>query len=271
MTGEPGDGRGVDAPEAVGPRIFTSEYYQRMRDLESRGWWNAGMREVAERMLGLASLPDGGHLVDVGCGSGQTMSWFRELRPGWTATGLDVALEAVRAARGLGEPRVLGGSALDLPLADASADLVITLDVLQHLPLDGGDRRALEEMRRVLRPGGWLFIRTNAQAFPVTHDDPEYNFHKYEPGELSAKLRDAGFGVVRLSRLNALLGLAEIPRELRASREVGDRYHGLLAAPSPRDGLASRLKRGWLALEGRAVVGGLRLPIGRTLIALCRR
>lgn len=46
------------------------------------------------------------------------------------------------------------GSTLALPLESGTADLVITLDVVQHLPLNGGDRAALREMRRVLKPRG---------------------------------------------------------------------------------------------------------------------
>jgi len=253
-----------------GPAIFTPEYYRHMRALESSSWWNAGMRDVAERLLARGDLPETGTLVDVGCGSGQTMAWFRTLRPEWKCLGLDIALDGLAAAKRLQE-EVAAGSALDLPLSDNSADLLITLDVLQHLPLGGGDNRALSEMNRVLRPGGHLFVRTNAQAFPSTPDDAEYDFHKFEPEELRLKLTDAGFSVLRLSRVNALLGLAEIPRELRALRREGRTYHGILSTTSGRKGLTDDVKRRWLGLEGRAVARGLRLPFGRTLLAVCRR
>ena len=150
---------------------------------------------------------------------------------------------------------------------------MITLDVLQHLPLDGGDRTAFREMHRVLKPGGHLFIRTNAQSIPRVPDDPEAVWHKYEPDELESKLRDAGFSIVRLSRINALLGLAEIHGELRRARVR--RRHSSYDVVSGKQKeswpLAAALKRGILTAEGRAVRAGLRLPIGRSLVALCRR
>jgi len=252
------------------PKIFTPEYYQRMRELEEHGWWNAGMRDVAGRLLSRRDLPETGRLLDVGCGSGQTMRWFRDRLEGWEAVGIDVALEGLRAATVDGErTAVLAGSALEIPLADDSVDLVMTLDVLQHLPLDGGDVRALAEMRRVLRDGGTLFARTNAQAFPVTPDDPEHNFHRYEPAELEAKFRASGFRVERLSRLNAVLGLAEIPRELGARKEQDSSYHGIMAAPRNERGLSDTLKRFWLNVEGRAAAAGVQLPFGRSIVALC--
>jgi SAM-dependent methyltransferase len=164
---------------------------------------------------------------------------------------------------------VAAGSALALPVPDASVDLIVTLDVLQHLPLDGGDGVALREMRRALRPGGLLFARTNAQSVPRVVDDPEYNFRKYDAADLRAKLGHAGFAVRRLGRLNALLGLAEIPRELRARRLEGAGYHGLLTAPAAPGGLGPALRRQWLSLEGRFVEAGGSLPLGRTLLALC--
>lgn len=254
----------------TGPMIFTPEYYARMRALESDGWWNAAMRDVAARLLRLPGIAATGTMLDVGCGSGQTMAWFRSLYPGWETAGVDLSPEAVAVARQTGAA-VSSASALALPFADRSVDLVITLDVFQHLPLRGGDLVALAEIRRVLQPGGLLLLRTNAQAMPRVEDDAAASFHKYEPAELKAKLRATGFEVLRLSRINGLLGLAEIPRELRAARtRRAGAYRGILADVTREPGWSRELKEGWLRLEGRAVVAGARLPIGRTIVALCR-
>jgi len=249
------------------PKIFAPEYYERMRVLEEGSWWNAALRDVAGRLLASARLPQRGLLLDVGCGSGQTMAWFRSRWPGWATVGLDVARDGLRAARANGQELVLAGSALEIPLPNSSVDAVVTLDVLQHLPLEGGDERALSEMHRVLRPGGVLFVRTNAQAIPRTPDDPAYSFHKYTAAELRYRLEGAQFTVHRLGRLNALLGLAEIPRELRARRPKAGSYTGLLSEV-PRRGLAWRAKRAWLGAEGAVVAAGFSLPLGRTLLAV---
>lgn len=262
----------MDAPgqAPAGPLIFTPEYYRRMRELESASWWNAGMRDVASMLIGLVQLPAQGLLLDVGCGSGQTMSWFSRLHPAWRTLGLDIAPEGLAAAKALGVSPVVRASALDLPVPSASVDFAITLDVLQHVPLGGGDRLAVAEIARVLKPGGHLFVRTNGQSFPRAADDQQFQFHKYEPAELRATLTDAGFRVLRLGRVNALLGLAEIPRELRA-RTREHSYHGLLSQPRLEPKWRAGVKRAWLRLEGRLVRRGLSWPLGRTIVALCVR
>ncbi|HUQ47520.1 MAG TPA: methyltransferase domain-containing protein, partial [Gemmatimonadaceae bacterium] len=188
------------------PQIFSPEYYARMRDLEAGAWWNAGMRDIAESLLATAALPGRGTMFDGGCGSGQTMSWFLSSHPSWRAYGCDVAIDGITAAAKSRLP-VAQGDVMNLPLPRSVADLVVSFDVIQHLPLERGDLNALSEFSRVLKPGGVLLLRTNAQSWPRTVDDPANNFRKYSPEFLRERLGQAGFEVDILSRANALLGL----------------------------------------------------------------
>ena len=67
--------------------------------------------------------------------------------------------------------------------------------------------------------------------------------------------------------MNALLGLAEIPRELQARRSSAGSYVGLLAGV-PSRGAVWRAKQARLGVESTLVAAGLSLPLGRTLVAL---
>ena len=251
------------------PKIFTPEYYARMRELESSSWWNEGMRDIARMLLSRARLPARGVMLDAGCGAGQTMAAFLEWNRNWRAVGVDLSLDALALARQQSLP-VCSATALRLPVADKSVDLVVSLDVLQHLPLDGGDSVALSEFARILISGGVLLIRTNSQSFPRTNDDKAFSFRKYTRSILRERLVAAGFEIETLGTCNAVPGLAEIPRELRAARYDRNEYHGILASPARRASPLHSILRTWLRFEGRAMIAGLPLPLGRTLFALCR-
>jgi SAM-dependent methyltransferase len=251
------------------PRIFTPEYYARMRELEAGSWWNRGMRDIARMLLDRAQLPEEGRMLDAGCGSGQTMSWFLGNYERWTTAGFDVAAPALGAAHA-NKLSVCQASTLNIPFESGSVGLIISLDVLQHLPLENGDVTALREFARVLTPGGILLLRTNAQSIPRTRDDAEASFRKYDPHSLRDKLQSANFDIEYLGRCNAVPGLAEIPRELRASQHGQRGYHGILAESHGKSGILDSVLRAWLKFEGRAMIAGLPLPLGRTIFALAR-
>lgn len=78
---------------------------------------------------------------------------------GYQVTGLDISLAALERARAHapGTGVVAGAVDSSLPFADASFDAVLSCEVIEHL-LDVP--RSLAEMRRILQPGGKLFLST---------------------------------------------------------------------------------------------------------------
>lgn len=92
-------------------------------------------------------------VVEAGCGAGDNLAL---LAGDNRVIGLEGLPEAVVAARAAG----LDCRACDLeqapwPLPDGSADVLLCLDILEHLR---HPEQALAEARRVLRPGGWLIV-----------------------------------------------------------------------------------------------------------------
>jgi SAM-dependent methyltransferase len=102
-------------------------------------------------------------VVDVGCGDGTCTQVARAVcdrtpNASVDITGLDWSAEALRRARALEIP-VARASVTDvgLPLATAGVDVVIMSELIEHL-VDPDS--ALDELRRVLRPGGTLLLST---------------------------------------------------------------------------------------------------------------
>lgn len=114
--------------------------------------------------------------LDVGCGEGRFCRMLR--REGLETTGVEPA-KALRAAAQARDPggRYLDARAEDLPFADESFDLVVSY--LTLIDIDGIED-AINEMARVLRPGGSLLI-ANLNSFNTAgrwrrHDDGTLHF-----------------------------------------------------------------------------------------------
>ena len=115
----------------------------------------------------LPHLAPGQHLLDVGCGPGTiSLDLARRVAPG-SVIGIDAAsgvlaqAEAARLRAGVENVRFESGDVYHLTFDDASFDVVHAHQVLQHLT---NPVRALTEMRRVLRPNGWLAVRDGDYA-----------------------------------------------------------------------------------------------------------
>jgi SAM-dependent methyltransferase len=100
----------------------------------------------------------GEHVLEIGCGTGCDLLQFA--RHGAYAVGVDVTPEHLRLARERvnGCAQVLEGDATRLPFPDGSFDYVYSCGVLHHIDKP---RRVVEEIFRVLRPGG----RFNVQVY----------------------------------------------------------------------------------------------------------
>lgn len=89
-------------------------------------------------------------VLEVGCGTGLILERIKEYAA--SAQGVDLSERMLEHARARGLD-VEVGSATDLPFADESFDVTCSFKVLAHVP---DIQRALSEMARVTRPGGFL-------------------------------------------------------------------------------------------------------------------
>jgi cyclopropane fatty-acyl-phospholipid synthase-like methyltransferase len=128
---------------------------------------------LLRRAIAKLPLGPGSRAVEVGCNDGRFLNALCAIH-GCEGVGLDLSPVAVERALSL-RPAELRTSfhvadAAALPLAGASADAVIALDVLEHLGHDGC-RAFLSEARRVLRPGGSVLV------YVVSRND-RYTLHE---------------------------------------------------------------------------------------------
>ncbi|MEV6653190.1 methyltransferase domain-containing protein [Streptomyces sp. NPDC051219] len=97
-------------------------------------------------------------VVDVGCGDGSAAATAGPLLAGHRVVGIDWSQDALRRAVTRMDHVVRGElTAGGLPLPDATADAVLFSEVVEHL---ADPDSAMDELRRVLRPGGHLMLST---------------------------------------------------------------------------------------------------------------
>lgn len=256
------------------PHVLTPAYYRRLHDIEEQHGWARGMRALAAELLGpLIHGQRGARILDAGCGTGGMLAWLQKAGAN-SASGIDISRDALHFCQDRGQRGLALGSALALPYLDDTFDVVLSTDVIQHLPDPPGDHLALVEAYRVLRPGGYLYVRTNSSfgiGQPSSRQPTDYR--RYELGDLKARTRAAGFGVLRASYANCLPSLLAVGRRLWRGGQVGTQDAGLrvLVRPPALRWLDHALYA-VLRLEAWRV-GKLKrdLPFGHSIVILARK
>ena len=130
----------------------TIRYYDNNAEMYYQSTIGANVNEVMKRFL--AYLPEGGTILDTGCGSGRDVRAFCDM--GYTATGIDASSELVNLARQrLGINATLGD--MSRWIADVPVDGIWCCASLMHLR-DEGIKSFLINTKYNLKPGGTLFI-----------------------------------------------------------------------------------------------------------------
>lgn len=121
----------------------------------------------AEHLLALLGDVSGKRVVDIGCGEGQIARAFAAA--GADVIGFDPFIDAAAPVElGCGRYELRRAAADAIPLADDSADIVLFVFSLHHVPV-GRMEGALAEARRLLVPGGTLCVAEPVADGPAHH------------------------------------------------------------------------------------------------------
>lgn len=132
--------------------------------------------EMAPLVRSWCGLRDGMRILDVGCGTGFFARVLTEGSENVTAVGVDIDETFICYAKELESNKGLPiefvtGDALHLPFDDRSFDLIVSHAFFTVVPDPEG---AMEEMKRVVRPGGKIASVTPMNFFPSLYDGGRY-------------------------------------------------------------------------------------------------
>lgn len=176
--------------------------YDRMAEIDGEHWWFAARRRIVSALIAhhIPLLP-GARILEVGAGTGSNLAMLQGF-------GQVDAIEPDEAARALASRRggiVVGGGLLpdQVDLPDGAYDLIVLLDVLEHIEDDHG---SLNLLRRKLAPGGRMVLTVPAAPWLWSgHDVAHHHKRRYTAATLRAAFGAGGFRIRHMSHFNTLL------------------------------------------------------------------
>lgn len=172
--------------------------YKKIAEFEKTYWWHKGKLYLLDSLLAsvLKKLKARTSILEIGCGTGITL---QALEKWGDVTGLDVSEEALSYCKNLGLKKLIHGdlSAIDLGKYRKSFDLVVALDVLEHIQ---DDVSVIKKVKTLLTEDGVFLINVPAHKFLWSeHDEALHHKRRYKMNELVRKLEDAGFNIIKKS------------------------------------------------------------------------
>lgn len=243
--------------------------YKKMHDQERSYWWFQGRKYILFRILERFDLLSRKDIktVDIGCGTGLILESISRKT---TALGLDYSNMALSYCRERGLNNLLRADVTKLPIKDASVDLFLALDILEHIE---NDKALLGEIYRGLKPGGHLLATVPAhQSLWSEHDEALHHFRRYSKKDFETRVRGQGFKIRKSSYVITFTYLPififrkiqNIFRKIFPSRKEPKSH--LIFLPKAINSLLINI----LKLEGRMVEKS-NLPFGVSILCLVKK
>jgi len=202
----------------------------RDKRMEDRHW------HTAKYVLARMPVEEGETVLDLGTGSGYAARALRDTKDAGRAYGLDGSPEMARNASDYTEDSQVGFLVGDfdyLPFADDSVDHAFTMEAFYYA---NDPSRTLEELRRILRPGGTFFCAVNYYEENVhSHawqDNIDVEMTRWSAAEYREAFRDAGLYVAEQDNIpdreTEVPDASEFPTESWETRaDMVERYREL--------------------------------------------
>ena len=235
-------------------------YAARYRQEEETHWWIKGRRDIIKRLMEREARD--ATILDIGCSGGLLI---RELgQMGFEDIhGMDTSAEGIDIAKRRGMTNVQVGDAAETHFPDATFDIIIASDVLEHVE---DETRVLCEWNRILKRGGRAYVFVPAFMSLWTKRDNMNSVRRYTKGELVRKLCGS-MDIVRVSYWNCVLffpkyATAWVARAMKPRTERPLFFFGPVV-----NALLSWL----ISFENALMVRGVNYPVGVSVFVLAKK
>lgn len=169
--------------------------FEQMSELEDEHWWFLAKRQIVRLAIEkhARDIDNSASILDAGCGTGGNLKYFSGLFKNLKGMELEETAREL-AKQKTGAEIKYGKFPDEIPFYDEEFDVVLMLDVLEHLD---DDVSALKNIRQKIKKGKYIAVTVPAFNFLWSrHDDIHHHKRRYTLIELKDKLNNSGFEVV---------------------------------------------------------------------------
>jgi len=171
---------------------MNSREHQEIAELEHSYWWHVGRQHiVCAQLKRFLSASNSLKILNIGCGTGGTSELLEKFG---TVVNIDSSSDAIRVSQENGLSNLTCCDARSLPFANETFDLIVALDVIEHID---DDRSALNAWKELLKPGGRVFLAAPAYVWLWSgHDEVFHHYRRYTTSSLHILLNRIGMRVI---------------------------------------------------------------------------
>lgn len=261
--------------EPVYESTFDPRLFSPMAAVEDRHFWFVTRNKILHSLY-QSLFPSEGlgtKILEIGCGTGNTLKTFEQACPKAKVFGLDLSAEGLRYAQAQTSSHLVQGDVFRLPFGPVF-DAVGLFDVLEHFP---DDKSILEKLRNILVAQGALILMVPANPKLWSyHDVGNRHCRRYTLHELEQKLIETGYQVEYLTYFMA--GVFPLFWMRRKWVNFWSARTNSVLTPEEKVSrdlkivpLLNRALTRILSLENIVIRRRGRLPLGTSLLAVARK
>lgn len=248
------------------------QYFKEYYHLERVNWWFTVRRKILrERICRFLGNPREIQSLNIGAATGTTSEMLEEFG---TVMSVEYDETCCNFAKTLLKSPIIQGSITELPFQDNQYDLVCAFDVIEHVE---DHQKAVEEMWRVCKPGGHIFITVPAYMFLWgDHDVINQHVRRYTLPELLKLVQSQKGKVIYKSYFNSILFAPIAAFRLMANaiqkikgkkKESVESDHAVFGT----DGFFNKLLGSVFSIDYYLLKLGFRFPAGVSIMVIFKK
>ena len=175
---------------------MNDQEYEKLYKFEQYYWWHIGRKVILKSLLQRLLVNKQGQILEIGCGTGGNL----KILSNWGKTlGIDNSAKALDFCKKNGLDNILFENAEKMDFSGESFDLIVALDVLEHIKEDG---KVVRKAWKALKQNGYFIITVPAYQFLWSeHDRALKHYRRYTASNLAKILQEANFNIIKMSYL----------------------------------------------------------------------